>query len=134
MEQQNFIEKNKVFLLGLAASLTVVLQQFLGTPVINWIAVGYAVGMAALSYVANEWRGQGVTILGILGTLAGTFVLIHNTGTFTWSQFIISSVAAILAAVAPPPKAKEYEKSEVILEAKKEAEVIKADQKAEAKK
>lgn len=125
MQKENFLQKNKVFLLGLAASLTIVLQQFLGSPVVNWIAVGYAAGMAALSYVANEWRGQGVTVLGILGTLAGTFVAVHNTGTFTWNQFIISAVAAILAATAPPPKLKEYEKATPIVKAKEEAVEIK---------
>lgn len=134
MEKQTFIERNKVFLLGLAASIAVALQQFLGTTEINWRVIGYAAGMAGLSFLANQWRGQGVTILGILGTLAGTFVAIHNTGTFTWNQFILSSVAAILAAVAPPAKQVEYEKSPTIVEAKQEGEVIKAEQKAEDKK
>lgn len=122
---QQFLDKNKVFLLGLAAAITVVLQQFLGQPEVDWKVVGYAAFMAVLSYIANAWRGQGTTILGILGTLAGTFVAIQQTGSFTWNQFIISSVAAILAAVAPPPKLKEYEESEPIKEAKKEAEEIK---------
>lgn len=122
---KDFLIKNKVFLLGLAAAIAVVVQQFLGTPEINWKVVGFAAGMAALSYVANQWRGQGVSILGIVGTLAGTFVSIHNTGNFTWNQFILASVAALLAAVAPPPKQKEYEKSPTIVEAKKEGEVIK---------
>lgn len=130
---KDFILKNKVFLLGLAGAIAVVIQQFLGTPEINWKVVGFAAGMAALSYVANQWRGQGVTILGIIGTLAGTFVAIHNTGNFTWNQFILSSVAALLAAVAPPPKQKEYEKSPTIVEAKKEGEVIKEVQKQEGK-
>lgn len=125
MEKQNFLEKNKVFLLGLAAAITVVLQQFLGTPDINWKAVGFAAGIAALSYVANQWRGQGVTILGVIGTLAGTFVSIHNTGNFSWNQFILSAAVAILAATAPPPKLLEYEKSSPIVEAKKEAVEIK---------
>lgn len=125
MEKQNFLEKNKVFLLGLAAAITVVLQQFLGTPEINWRAVGFAAGIAVLSFVANQWRGQGVTALGIIGTLAGTFVSIHNTGNFSWNQFILSAAVAILAATAPPPKLLEYEKSAPIVEAKKEAVEIK---------
>jgi hypothetical protein len=134
MEKQSFLEKNKVFLIGLAAAIAVTIQQFLGTVEVNWRVIGYAAGMAALSYIANQWRGQGVTILGIVGTLAGTFVAIHNTGTFTWNQFILSAIAALLAAVAPPPKQKEYEQSPIIIEAKKEGEVIKEVQKAEDKK
>lgn len=130
---QKLLDKNKVFLLGLAGAITVVLQQFLGQPEVDWKVVGYAGFMAALSYIANAWRGQGTSILGIVGTLAGTFVAIQTTGTFTWNQFIISSVAAILAAVAPPPKLKEYEETAPIVEAKKEAEEIKIVKAEEAK-
>lgn len=126
---KDFFIKNKVFLLGLAGAIAVVVQQFLGTTEINWKVIGFAAGMAALSYAANQWRGQGVSILGIVGTLAGTFVSIHNTGNFTWNQFILASIAALLAAVAPPPKQREYEKSATIEEAKKEAVVIKEEEK-----
>lgn len=115
---QTFILKNKVFLIGLAASICVVLQQFLGQPDIDYKVIGFAALMAILSYVANQWRGQGVTILGVVGTLAGTFVSINSTGHFTWNQFIISAVAALLSAVAPPPKPATYEKNVAIVEAK----------------
>lgn len=125
MQKENFLQRNKVFLLGLAASLTVILQQFLATPEVNWRAVGIATGIGILSYVANEWRGQGITILGVVSTLAGTFVSIHNTGNFTWNQFLLAAGVAILAATAPPPKLKEYENSAPIVEAKKEAVEIK---------
>lgn len=120
IQLQAFLTKNRVFLLGLAASVSVVLQQYLTQPVINWIVIGYAAGMAALSYVANEWRGQGVTILGIAGTLAGTFVTIQQGGNFTWNQFILSAVAAVLAAVAPPAKSLSYEQAPQIMAAKGE--------------
>lgn len=123
------IEDNKVFLVGLAGALALALQQFLGTPDVNWKAVGFAGLIAVLSYVANAWRGQGVTILGIIGTVSGVFVTLNQTGTFSWQQFFLTSVAAILAAVAPPPKLLEYEKSEPIEEAKAEAEDIKEKKK-----
>lgn len=122
---KEFLEKNKVFLTGLAAALVVVLQEFLGQPEVNWKAVGFAGFIAILSYISNAWRGQGVTILGIIGTLAGTFVAIQQTGNFTWNQFILSSFVAVLAAVAPPPKLQEYEEAKPITTAKKEAEAIK---------
>ena len=120
---QTFFLKNKVFLIGLAGAVTVVLQQFLGQPTVDYKVIGYAVGMAVLSYVANQWRGQAATVLGVLGTLAGTFVAIQQTGTFTWNQFIISAVAALLAAVASPPKPLTYEQNATIVAAKTEPPV-----------
>lgn len=118
MTFKDFLIKNKVFLLGFAAAIAVALQQFLGNAVVDYKVVGFAALMAALSYVANQWRGQGVTIFGILGTLAGTYVSIYSTGHFTWNQFILSAVAAVLSAVAPPPKPATYEKDANIVEAK----------------
>lgn len=123
------IEDNKVFLIGLASAVALALQQFLGTADVNWKAVTFAAFIAGLSYIANAWRGQGVTILGIIGTVSGVFVTLNQTGMFSWSQFLLTSVAAILAAVAPPPKLNEYEKSEAIEEAKAEAEDIKEKKK-----
>lgn len=120
----NFFQKNKVFLLGMLGSVAVVLQQFIQQPIIDWKVVGFACFMTILSYVANAWRGQGTSILGILGTLAGTVVSVNQTGHFTWNQFLLSVSIAILAAVAPPPKSKEYENSTTIVAAKQEAAVI----------
>lgn len=116
----NFFNKNKVLLLGLLGAAAVAIQGFIGQAQIEWKAVGFAVLMAVLSYIANEWRGQGVTIIGILGTLAYTFVQLQQTGTFTWNQFILMGIAAILAAVAPPPKPLTYEENPMITRAKED--------------
>lgn len=124
MNFKKFIADNKVFLVGLAGALALALQQFLGTPDVNFAAVGFAVLIAVLSFFAKEWRGQGVTILGIIGTVSGVFVTLNQTGMFSWQQFFLTSVAAILAAVAPPPKSSGYEKSDLIKEAKAEGEEI----------
>lgn len=113
-----FFEKNKVFFLGLLAAIAVAIKAFVGQPEIQWKAVIFAVLMAVLSFIANEWRGQGVTILGIVGTLAYTFVQLNQTGNFTWSQFILMSIAAILSAVAPPAKPLTYEHDPTIEKAK----------------
>ena len=118
-----WINKNKVFLLGLLGSIAVVIQQFTLEPTVDWKAVGFAVLMATLSYFANAWRGQGVSLLGILGTLAGVFVSMQTTGHFTWNQFIVSVIAALLSAVAPPPKLATYETNSNIVEAKQQPPV-----------
>jgi hypothetical protein len=120
-----FFTANKVFILGLLASIAVVLQQFLMEPSIDWKTVGLAAGIAVLSYVANLWRGQGVTILGIIGTLAYVFVQNLTSGIpLDWSKIILMAVVAIISAVAPPPKSINYEKSPVIEKAKEQAAVI----------
>lgn len=121
----DFFTTNKVFILGLLAAIVVVLQQFIMEPSIDWKTVGLAVGIAALSYIANLWRGQGITILGIIGTLAYVFVQNLTSGTkLDWSKIILMAVVAIISAVAPPPKSLNYEKSAVITQAKDQAAVI----------
>ena len=119
MNPQTFIQKNKVFLTGLLSSIVVVIQQYASHGNnIHITVIGYAVLMSVLSYVGNQWRGQGVTILGIVGTLATTLVTIEQTGTFTWNQFLFSAIAAILSMVAPPPKPLSYEHNDNIVSAK----------------
>ena len=114
-----FFNNNKVMILGLLGSVAVAIQGFIGQAQVEWKAVGFAALMAVLSYIANQWRGQGVTIIGILGSLAYTFVELQQSGTFTWKDFILTSIAAILAAVAPPPKPKTYEEDATIEHAKR---------------
>lgn len=117
---KNFLAKYKVFLSGLAAAIAVSLNQLLSSSGHSADLKVYLFAglMAALSFLSTQWRGQGVTILGIVGTLAGVFVTMQQTGTFTWNQFIMLGIAAILSTVAPPPKPLSYEKNETIVSAK----------------
>jgi hypothetical protein len=107
---KNFFQKNYVFIAGLLGSIGLVLQQFIGEQEISLKVVGFAVLMSVLSFLANQWRGKGVTITGIIGTLSFAFISVQNTGHFTWSQFVLAAVLALLSAVAPPPKPDSYEK------------------------
>jgi hypothetical protein len=124
-----FFTDNKVFILGLLGSMVVVLQQILLEPTIDWKTVGLGVAIAILSYLANQWRGQGVTLFGILGTLAGVIAVNLSGGTMDWKAIAIACVAAVLAAVSPPPKSINYEKSAVIEKATQQAAQITADKK-----
>jgi hypothetical protein len=126
----DFLLKYKVFLLGLLGAIGVSLQELLTTNAgtVDFKVYGFALLMAILSYFANQWRGQGVTILGVLGTLSGVFVSMQQVGGFTWSQFIVLSLAAILSAVASPAKPATYENNKTIVDAKK----IPADTKTQA--
>ncbi len=117
---QTFFSKYRVFIFGLVGAIALSLQAAFtesgeGQDLMIYL---YAVLMAGLSFIATEWRGKNVSITGIVGTLAGVFVTMQQTGTFTWAQFVTSAVLAVLAAVAPPPKPSTYEKNEAIVQAK----------------
>ncbi len=119
--EQTFFSKYRVFIFGLVGAITLSLQAAFtesgeGQDLKVYL---YSALMAGLAFIATEWRGKNVSITGIIGTLAGVFVTMQQTGTFTWAQFVTSAVLAILAAVAPPPKPSTYEKNESIVEAKK---------------
>lgn len=115
---KQFIQNNKVFILGLLASAAVTLQEFVSQPDVNYRVVGFAIIMSILSYLAKEWRGQGLSITGIVGNLAAVFITVHQTGEFTWMQFALQSIIAIIAASTPDPKSVGYERTIVIKQAK----------------
>lgn len=96
----NFFVKNKVVVLAFISAFTLTLQQALANHQTDWKAIGFAVLIAAIGVIANTWKGQGLTIFGILSTLAGSFQTIYATGKFTWNEFILSSIVAVLLAAA----------------------------------
>ncbi len=104
--QLSFWAKNKVFVFGLLSALSVVLTDILHQPTGQHSGKAYlfAALIAVLGYVARTWRGQGATLLGLIGTSAGVAVDQLQGGSFTWYKFAIAVVLAILATVAPPPK------------------------------
>lgn len=127
MQQLTFWEKYKVFIFGLLGSIALALNELLNETGGEGQATRvylYAALMAALSFISTEWRGQGVSLTGIIGTLAGVFVALETTGSFSWFQFIISGIMAVLAAVASPAKPLTYEKNRAIVQAKKDTDLV----------
>ncbi len=121
MEQAlSFWSKWRVFVIGATTSAVFALQELLSKPQEDQQVQVYlfAAFMAILSYVASQWRGQGVTITGVIGAIAYSFVTLYQTGNFTWGQFALSVLVAILAAVSPPPKPVTYETNKQIVDAK----------------
>jgi hypothetical protein len=95
-----FIKTNRVFFASLIGAIILVLQQALSNHQTDWKAIAFAVLLAGIGVIANEWKGKGLTLFGVLGTLAGTFQTIWSTGHFTMNEFILSSGIAILLAVS----------------------------------
>jgi MFS family permease len=121
-----FWNKYKVFIFGLLGAIALAIQPFATntSEEVKWKVVGFAALVAVLSYFAKEWRGQGLSIVGILGNVSGVFVTVWNTGHFSWNQFILQIILAIITAAAPDPKSRGYENTEVIKDAKREGEQI----------
>lgn len=117
---QTFWEKYKVFILGLVGAVTLALQAILSNNPneVDYKIYAYAALMAALSFIATQWRGKAGTITGVVGTLAGVFVTLNQGGTFTWNQFIIYSIIAVGMSFSPPPKPSTYEQNSTIVAAK----------------
>lgn len=118
-----FWQKNQVLISAIAAALTLVLQQFIAEPVIDYKALGLAAATAVAGIVANEWRGKGVSVLGLIGVAGWAFYSVATTGHITIPQIIASFILGVLSLVAPPPKSIGYEKSPIIKAAKKEGEL-----------
>ena len=93
-----FITKYQVLIVSLLMAILMVVQQALTNDALNWIAIGYAALIAVLGVIANAWKGKGFTILGMIGTAAYAFIDIWNGGHFTWKQFILSALLAIITA------------------------------------
>lgn len=121
---KQFIEKNKVFLLGLLGAIGLGLSSFVGQPEFEIKPLVYAVIAAAVSYLANNLRGQWVSIAGIFGTMFSTFMTMETTGTISWNQLILQGVVMLLSVVAPPPKPEGYEQTKIISDAMTKGEAI----------
>lgn len=132
---KEFWSKNKVFVLGLLSALAVAITPFVQnadqSEEVRWSTVGFAVLMAILAYLAKSWRGQGLSILGIVGNIAGVATTLLTQGTDVSSknfylQLILQTFLAILAAAAPDPKNRLYEQQPAIKDAKMQADAEKS--------
>lgn len=97
---KTFLQKNYVLVAGIIAALVLTLQQFLGKGAIDAKALGLSALVAVIGVIANQWKGKGVTITGIIGNVAYSFVSIYNTGTFSWTEFGITAGLTILLALS----------------------------------
>jgi hypothetical protein len=107
---KKFLNDNKVVIAAIVSAIILVLQQALSAPPINWKAIGMAALIAVLGVLANNWKGKGITILGIIGNLSYAFVTIWQTGQFSWHEFALQAVLAILMTIAPTVTPERVEK------------------------
>jgi hypothetical protein len=129
MGTQNFWQKNQALITAVAGAVAIVLQQFITQVEPDFKAIGLAVLLAIAGVVGREYRGKGVTVAGFIGVAATALVTVHQTGNFTWFQFLLTSIIGFLALVAPPPKSEAYERTTLITDAKQQATEIKTIEK-----
>lgn len=121
----NFWNNNKVLIIGLLSAIALALNELFMKGESSTKALVFAAFIAALSFLANNLRGQWATIAGILGTSVATYVTMDQSGTISWAQLIMQAVIALLAVVAPPAKSRGYEHTNTIEQAKYSGEKIK---------
>jgi hypothetical protein len=97
---KEFIIKNRVLVSGIISALLLALQQFIGIEKIDYKVVAYAGLMAVISVLANTWKLKGLTIAGIIGTLAKVFYDVQTGGEFSWEKFGILACIALLSATS----------------------------------
>lgn len=88
-------------IVGLAGAIGLALQQFLGQPTVDVKVILLAVLIAALGYLGTTLKGKGLTVGGIVGVVSYAAYIVYNSGSFSWSEFALTAIIAILALVAP---------------------------------
>lgn len=98
---KQFVQKNAVLVSGCLSALVLVLQQAI--PALHQgetslKAIAYAALLAVIGVFANQRKGKGFTLTGILMTVAGVFHNNATSGVFTWNEFLLSAALAIVLA------------------------------------
>lgn len=108
--------KNKVLFLGLLSAVAVAITPFVQTgdvgDIVKWSTVGFAALIATLSFLGNAWKGQGLTLFGIIGNVmftAGSLLAQGSSINSKWfvMQLVLQSFIAITLTVQPPPQTEE---------------------------
>jgi hypothetical protein len=123
--KSTFWNDNKVLIIGLLSAVALALNEIFKTGGASTKALVFAAFVAALSFLANNLRGQWASIAGILGTTLATYITMDQTGSVSWQQLILQAVVALLAVVSPPAKSRGYEHTQTIENAKSQGERMK---------
>ena len=94
-----FIKNNYVFLVGLLSAISLFMEQAISQQHTDIKVILTGVLMAVIGYVANTWKGAGVTITGIVGSLSMVFIQLHQTGSIDWTMFALLSITKVMAAI-----------------------------------
>lgn len=126
---KQFLNANKVLIFGLLSAMVMTAQTLLSSGPTDYKVLALSVVIAGIGFLAKNLRGQWATILGsILPTFGVVLTKTQSNDPISWGLVSVAAVAAVLGAVAPPPKSLSYESSPEIANAKQEAKVADASQ------
>lgn len=121
---KNWFLKNKVLLTGLLSAVGLAVYQLLQTD--QGSVKGYIMAalIAAATFLSNNLRGQAATMLTLVASALGVIAVQEAYDkVFIW-QMILQVLLGYLGVTAAPAKSVGYEKSDIIVSAKKEGEAI----------
>lgn len=126
MNLKTVFDNNKVVIFGLISAVCIALVPYLETDKIEPLVLAYAAVIAVGSYVANNLRGQWVTIAGVVITSAANVLdILHRGGDIDIYRLLLTLAVNIGLTAAGPFKSRGYERTAVIQAAKKQGEEIK---------
>lgn len=125
MTLSEWFTKNKVLIIGLLSAIVMPIYDLIKQGHTSTNTVILTAAIAITAYFARNLRGQWQTIFGILATVVANYAVQAGTGQpIKWWELILGGIALFLSASAPPAKSVGYEKTPVIVEAKKAGEEI----------
>jgi hypothetical protein len=102
---KDFLQKNKVFIIGLLSAGVMALYEFVGQEITDWWVVGYAGFVAVVSFMARNVQGQWVTISTTLLAAGAMIYQAHTSGNnIKVFDLVLCILANLLGIIAPAPK------------------------------
>lgn len=86
---------------AIIGAIALIVQQALQSGQTSLKVVGFAALIAAIGAASVWLKGKGATLAGIIGTVGFTFYTVWESGNFTWNEFILTSVLAVISLFAP---------------------------------
>jgi ABC-type branched-subunit amino acid transport system permease subunit len=95
------MKKYSPLIAAILGAIALILQQYVGKEDVDFKVIGFAVLIAVLGVVSVYLKGKTSSIAVILGTVGYTLYDMLSGGTFTWEQFIITGLLAVITVLAP---------------------------------
>lgn len=118
----SFFEKYKVIILGCLSAIALGVYEATKGDQSSTKVLVFAALLAAMSFLANNLRGQWASIAGLVGNAITTYITMETNGTISWQQLLLQFIVGFLAVVAPAAKSRGYEHTATIQAAKRDGE------------